>query len=297
MSRTFSLLRCSQMCIRQRQHALRCASSQHNTHPPVVIEYHEKVAVLRLNRPKVLNAMTAAMGDCMADAVDTLATQCDKIGAVVVTGAGSAFSAGGDMEFLTDRHHDSAWRNTVIMRRFYERFLSIRKLPVPVIAAVNGHAIGAGLCFALACDIRIAAPKARLGVTFVGLGLHPGMGCTHFLPALVGPQVAARMMLTGETITSEQAQREGLVVAVEEDAEAAAIKLATQIASQGPIAVRTCVRTLRNQQTEKLEAALWREADAQAHCYAHTDLLEGLQAIREKRQDRDFKGYQDCSTE
>ena len=77
------------------------------------------------------------------------------------------------------------------MRNFYQRFLCVRDLPFPVIAAINGHAIGAGLCFALACDIRIAAPQAKLGLTFVGLGLHPGMGATHFLPKLVGPQVAS----------------------------------------------------------------------------------------------------------
>ena len=92
----------------------------------------------------------------------------------------------------------------------------MRKLEVPVIAAINGPAVGAGLCFALACDVRIAKPEARMGVTFVGLSLHPGMGCTHFLPKIVGPQVAARMMLTGELIKGDQAYKEGLVAALDE---------------------------------------------------------------------------------
>ena len=169
------------------------------------------------------------------------------------------------------------------MRRFYQRFLCVRELPVPVIAAINGPAVGAGLCFALACDVRVAAPTARMGVTFVGLGLHPGMGCTHFLPKIVGPQVAARMLLTGELITAQQALAEGLVASVADDAVEAAEALANQMAGQAPIAVRTALRTLRTQQDAGLDAALWREADAQAQCYPSADLAEGVSAIREKR--------------
>ena len=82
------------------------------------------------------------------------------------------------------------------MRQFYQRFLNIRNLQVPVVAAINGPAVGAGLCFALACDVRIARPDAKLGVTFVGLNLHPGMGCTHFLPKIVGPQVRLTLNLS-----------------------------------------------------------------------------------------------------
>ena len=139
--------------------------------PPVLIETAGRVAILRLNRPSSLNAMTAEMGDAFAEAITELSGRCDEIGAVVVTGAGKAFSAGGDLQFLRDRAEDSAWRNTAVMRRFYERFLSVRKLPVPTVAAINGPAIGAGLGLALACDVRVASPAAKMGVTFVGLGL------------------------------------------------------------------------------------------------------------------------------
>ena len=189
-------------------------------------------------------------------------------------------------------------RNAPIMRRFYQRFLSVRSLPVPVIAAINGPAVGAGLCFALACDVRVAAADTKLGLTFVGLGLHPGMGASHFLPSIVGPQVAAQMMLTGELISGSQAADRGLVAeavpaaaaASEGESEggedecavlAAAMSMATRMAGAGPVAVRTCVRTLRNRQDNEglgLEAALWREADAQAQCYASPDLLEGVNA-------------------
>lgn len=159
------------------------------------------------------------------------------------------------------------------MRRFYERFLSVRRLPVPVVAAVNGAAIGAGMCLALACDLRVVASSARLGFTFVGLGLHPvrarcatsttlaghplrrqrglqGMGSTHYLPTVVGHQTASRLLLTGETITGEEAVRIGLAVqhVPQDHVLESARQLAKRIAANGPVAVRSAVRTLRSSQ-------------------------------------------------
>jgi len=167
-----------------------------------------------------------------------------------------------------------------------------------MIAAINGPAVGAGLCLALACDVRVASPAARMGVTFIGLGLHPGMGCTHFLPLAVGQQVAARMMLTGELVTGEQALREGLVAALDEDAEGAAVALASKMAAQAPVAVRTCLRSIRTAQDAGLEAALWREADAQAHCYAGVDYKEGLRALNARPREKPaFTQYERSSDE
>jgi len=249
-----------------------------------------RVGVITLNAPAKFNALTVAMGDALAktlDAIDYTATN-----ALVITGAGKAFSAGGDFGFLDDRGRDTPSRNAAIMRDFYRRFFGrIRDVPVPVIAAINGPAIGAGLCFAVACDVRIAAASAKLGITFVGLGLHPGMGATYYLPRLVGPQLAAKLCLTGEVISGSEAARIGLVAeAVDDDADgggAGAVKRAMAVASamaaQAPVAVRTCVRSLRLQQDAGLEAALWREADAQAQCYAGVDYREGLASVQAKR--------------
>lgn len=116
-------------------------------------------------------------------------------------------------------------------------------------------------------------------------GLHPGMGATHFLPRLVGPQLAARMCLTGETITGEEAARIGLVLEAVDDAEVLpkTMALATRIASQAPVAVRSCVRSLRMQAEEGLDRSLWREADAQSYCYSGADLKEGVEAVAAKR--------------
>ena len=141
-----------------------------------------RIAIVTFNDPKKLNALNADMGEEFKVVVNQLCEEADSenLGAVVLTGEGRAFSAGGDLKFLRDRATDTPTRNATIMRRFYERFLSVRRLPVPVVAAINGPAIGAGLAVALACDVRIAAADAKMGITFVGLGLHPGMGSTHF---------------------------------------------------------------------------------------------------------------------
>lgn len=168
----------------------------------------------------------------------------------------------------------------------------------PVVAAINGPAIGAGLCLALACDVRIASASAKMGVTFVGLGLHPGMGCTHTLPKIVGTQTASRLLLTGEVISGVEAERIGLVAAAARavdadgqeqgssaDGEAAiaqAVALAAKMSRQAPVAVRATVRTLRMQVDEGFERALWREADAQAQTYATADLAEGVEAVASK---------------
>lgn len=243
------------------------------------------VAVIRLNRPKILNALTVDVGTQFQAVVAELSVATD-VRAVVLTGEGKAFSAGGDLEFLMARSNSPAQFNSEEMRKFYERFLDVRRIPVPVIAAINGPAIGAGLCLALATDIRITSANTKLGVTFVALGLHPGMGATHFLPNLIGPQLASRLLLTGDVISGSEAEEMGLVASVVEKEEMvlpAALTLARRIAKQSSVAVRATVRTLRSNQDINLERSLWREADAQAHCYAAEDIKEGINAIREKR--------------
>ena len=171
-------------------HASKCSKTFATSTTNVTVERpgDGKVAIITLNDPKRLNALNATMGDEFVSIIHDLieSNDMDGLGAVVLTGSGRAFSAGGDLNFLKDRSNDTPYRNAVIMRRFYERFLSVRKLPVPVVAAINGPAIGAGLALALACDVRVASKDAKMGITFVGLGLHPGMGSTHFLPRLVG---------------------------------------------------------------------------------------------------------------
>jgi len=253
----------------------------------VSLTLENRVATLVLRDEARMNAMDVTMGREFVEAVNAISKSHSDIGCVVLRGHGSAFSAGGDMEFLHARAKDTPSNNARIMREFYARFLSIRSIHCPTVAAINGAAVGAGLCVALACDLRVSTKKAKMGVTFSGLGLHPGMGCTHLLGLAVGQQQASRLIFTGELISGEEAQKIGMVLsAVDGDAEECvkfALDLAGKIGSAGPMPVQGAVKSLRMKQDIGLDQALQREADAQAQTYASKDYLEGLKAIAEKR--------------
>src|SRR5262249_50823748 len=141
------------------------------------------IVTLAFNRPESRNSMTPAMGDEVVRAVEEL--RADATARVVVlTGSGKAFSSGGDLGMLARDAGVTSAPDAPSMagspRDFYKRYLAIHSLPMPTIAAINGHAIGAGLCIALACDLRIAVADAKMGMTFAKLGIHPGMGGTYF---------------------------------------------------------------------------------------------------------------------
>ncbi|TMW60267.1 hypothetical protein Poli38472_000309 [Pythium oligandrum] len=261
----------------------------------VTLEKQGRVGILRLNDPKRLNPMTGAMGQALEEKVAEINKRADEFGAIVLTGEGRAFSAGGDMKFLNARIEDTPSRNSAIMREFYGRYLSLRTLKVPLVAAINGPAIGAGLCITLFADVRVAAEDAKMGFTFVNLGLHPGMASSHFLPQLVGPETANYLMLSGKVFDGKEAERLRLVSkAVPNDQVVdEAVKIATEMATASSTAVRGVLRSLRAKQDAGLDIALQREADAQAHSYASPDYAEGLKAIAEKRapQFGDYEHY------
>jgi len=243
-----------------------------------------EIAELVLMRPAARNAMTDAMGAEIRRAVDELNADA-AVRVVLVRGEGEAFSAGGDLAMLAARSKLPEAENRVAMRRFYSDFLSVRALRVPTLAVIGGPAIGAGLCLALACDLRIAAAGVKLAASFVRLGLHPGMGATYLLPRLIGPAAATDMLLTGRAIDAEEALRLGLVSQVHpRDAlDVAARALAAQIAAAGPHAVAETKATLAAAIDRELESALDREAAAQAIDFGTDDLRESLQAAAERR--------------
>ncbi len=260
--------------------------------PLVQRERRGPVAVLTFQDPDRLNAMTEAMGRAISEAAAEVAHE-DDVRAVVLTGAGRAFSAGGDLDMIERMARDGAadpggparQAHRDFMRRFYGLYLSVRDIPQPTVAAMNGAAIGAGCCVALACDLRVAAREAKLGLNFNRLGIHPGMGATWLLPRLVGTARAAELLFTGRLVSGEEAAAMGLAnrAVAAEDTLAEALALADEIAACGPIAVRGSKRALAHSEKATLAEQLDFEASEQALCYESEDLQEGLTASRERR--------------
>jgi len=246
---------------------------------PVQIEMlREGICVLRLNRPAVMNAMSVEMGHHFENIVHAIREFDEStLRAVVLTGNGKAFSSGGDLDYLLARTKDTPENNKGLLRSFYGRFLSLRKLPVPIIAAINGPAVGAGLCISLACDIRVCSPSADLGFMFLNLGLHPGMGSTFYLPKLVKTDVAWRLLARRGLFKPQEALELGVVSELHDLPLTRALELASEISKKPAPAVRSLVKTLRSQQDVGLDHALMREAEGQAECFNTPEFIEQVE--------------------
>ena len=245
----------------------------------------EGVALLVLDNPEQRNAMSDQMTESWVAAVDELAAD-RSVRAVVVTGEGTAFCSGGNTSWIASEPDATVDHLRTRMIAFYRAWLSIRKLEVPTIAAVNGPAIGAGLCLALACDLRYAAAGARLGAPFVKLGMHAGMAGTYLLPNVVGEAHARDLLLTGRIVDADEALRLGLVSRVHEAESFRDEVLATAagIAATAPIASKLTTLALRDGGHADFESCLQWEAMAQPITLATADLQEGIRAAQEKRQ-------------
>src|SRR5438067_7671254 len=251
---------------------------------PVRIERrNDGVVLLTLALPERRNAMTGELTSAFGAAIDALRPD-RSARCVVVTGEGSAFCAGGDLSWIAESPDMNVDKIRDRMLPFYRTWLSIRDLETPSIAALNGHAIGAGLCLALACDIRYAARSARLSAPFTQLGMHAGMAATYLLPEVVGMAAARDLLLTGRAVDADEALRLGLVSAVFEPGELydGALAAAARIAGAGPIATRLTKAGLRAGGHHSLEEALQFEALAQPVTFATDDLREGLAGTRDR---------------
>jgi len=251
--------------------------------PEVHLERDGAVATLVLDDIRRKNAMTPELGDALAARVKEIGRD-PTLRAVVLTGAGGAFSAGGDLAMLERLRKATFTEARAFMLAFYERYLSITSLQIPVVAAIEGAAIGAGLCVALAADIVIADEDAKLALNFATLGLHPGMGATYLVPHRVGPQRATELLLTGRRFTGRDAANWGMALEALPAANVLgrAKELAAQMAGAAPLAVRAVKKALEIDKSA-LAAALDREAYEQAISYGSEDLGEGLRAASEKR--------------
>lgn len=247
------------------------------------------VGVITLDRADNRNSMTPELLDAFA-AASAAARADGALRCLIVTGSGSYFSAGADFRSNVQR---GAGQELPHERSFamYEPFLSLLEIEVPVIAAMNGHAVGGGFGLALLCDIRIAASGAKVGANFCRLGLAPGLGISYVLPRVVGASRAAELLFTGRLLTGAEAAAIGLV---SEALEAAAVlprahEMAGAIAASAPIAVRATKRALYDGLGWDVRRAAWREAFVQAETLQTADFAEGVAALLDKREPR-FRG-------
>lgn len=259
----------------------------------VLLELTEGVATITLNRPEQRNAMSADLLTTFGEHIAKLRGDSD-VRAVVITGTGKSFCTGADMSALADiakRMGDDEAHRAHAMRELYASFLVVETLEVPVIAAINGHAVGGGLGLALACDIRIAASQAKIGANFAKLGIHAGMGITKRLPEVVGRQRAAAMLFTGDLVRGEEAARIGLCLEACDASEVLdrATALARKIASAAPLAVRQLKRSLRMVGDMSMDGVLELEAHAQARLSRTKDAMEGISAMVTRREPK-FSG-------
>lgn len=254
----------------------------------LVYEKKDDIGILTINRPDKLNAISNELTSELSSLLDELEKD-DKLRVLVITGAGEkAFVAGADIQELVDR---DARMGRQVSRERQEIFSRIENLPVPVIAAVNGYALGGGLELALACNIRICSEKAQFGAPEVKLGIIPGDGGTQRLPRLVGLGRAMEMILSGDFIDAQEAYRIGLInkVVPPEELMNAAMELAQRIASRPPLAVRYAKEAVNRSQEGDAASGFALESYLHALTCTTEDKKEGVAAFLEKRKGK-FKG-------
>jgi enoyl-CoA hydratase len=259
------------------------AAQEHNGR--IRVDQRGGVVWLTLDHEAMRNAMSDDMTRQWAQEITRLRRN-SGVRCVVVTGAGSAFCSGGNLAWIGSEPDKSVDELRERMEPFYRAWLSIRELEVPTIAAVNGPAVGAGLCLALACDLRYAQRGASMSVPFVRLGMHPGMAATTMLPEAIGMAAARDLLLTGRSVDADEALRLGLVSAVFDDVVEGVGAIAEQVAVNAPLPTRLTKLALRDGGHADFEAGLQWEALAQPVTLATTDLQEGLAAARERRRPR-----------
>ena len=253
------------------------------TYETILYERAEAVATITLNRPQQLNAVNRQLADEWAMALAEAARD-EKVRAVVITGAGRGFCAGQDLATMKE-----GLSGGEILRLMYNPIvLGLRRLPKPVIAAVNGVAVGAGMNLALACDVRFAAESAGFGQVFARIGAIPDSGAFFFLPRMIGVARATELMFNAEIIDARRAEALGLISAVHSPDELVpkAHEYAQRLA-QGPTQVYARIKAGVNAALGMdLEAALEWEAEGQDAAAQSMDFQEGVAAFLEKRQAR-----------
>ncbi len=252
--------------------------------PTVLVETHGPVRLLRLNRPQALNSFNAEMVQALLPALDAAADDA-QIRALVVTGAGRGFSAGQDLNAAGAGAGEAPDLQDIILRMWAPLAARIRSMPVPVIAAVNGVAAGAGANFALNCDIVIAARSASFIQAFSKIALIPDAGGTWLLPRLVGRAHAMALAMTGDKLPADEAQRIGLIWRVVDDPALLdeALALATRLAAMPTKALVATRHAIDAALLLDNAEAVQMEAEVQGRMGRQADFAEGVQAFLAKR--------------
>lgn len=242
---------------------------------------------VQIHRPEALNSLDAELLNELSQCIDSLGAD-SSVRVVLLTGVGKAFVAGADIKAMASLNARAAEEFGELGARTFRK---LELLPVPVVAVVNGYALGGGCELAMACDIRIASEKAVFGQPEVGLGICPGFGGTQRLPRLVGAGLAAELLFTARNVRADEALRIGLVNALHapEELEAAALKLAEVIASKAPLAVRAAKRAMQRGLQADIDTGVAYESAAFGGCFATEDQKEGMRAFLSKGK-ADFKG-------
>jgi len=256
--------------------------------PSVNLHRDGAAATIELNRPEALNAWNGALGDELFEAVRAVADD-DGVRAVLVTGAGRAFSSGADLRDLTGREERTPEGHVNVRRVLDERYhpiiTTIRTMPKPVLAAVNGPAVGIGMSLALAADLVVAAESAYFLLAFVNIGLVPDGGSSLFVPTRVGLARASEMAMLGERVPAAQALEWGLINRVVPDADFAGevAALRDRLAAGPTRSYAGTKRQLNHWLYTRMDEQLGLEADIQQEMVASGDFAEGVAAFLEKR--------------
>ncbi|MBR2793038.1 MAG: enoyl-CoA hydratase/isomerase family protein [Solobacterium sp.] len=252
------------------------------------VTYESKGAygIITMNRPEALNALDSNVLNDLSAALD--AVDLNAVRALIITGAGEkSFVAGADIKEMANL---TKAEGCAFGKKGNDIFRRIETFPIPVIAAVNGFALGGGCELAMSCDFRICSDNAVFGQPEVGLGITPGFGGTQRLARLVGPGYAKQMIYTARNIKADEALRIGLVNEIVPQAEllAAAEKLAAGIAKNAPIAVRMCKKAINEGLDLDMDQAIELEEKLFGECFETHDQVEGMSAFMEKRKEKNF---------
>lgn len=259
----------------------------------IKLELRDNVAIVTLNRPEALNAIDGAMTSELLDVVTGITDGNIKARALLITGAGRGFSSGADLLTTVNPDNPEAAKDVggVLEREYNPLIKALRDLPVPIVSAVNGACAGAGMSLAMAADVILAARSAFFLQAFVNVSLVPDAGSSYFLPRLVGKAKAARMMMLGEKIGAEEAERWGLLSAVYDDDKLMdeAFKIAAKLAAGPTGALALIRRMIAESEGNSLAEQLDLEREFQRRAGRLEDFAEGVRAFLAKRKP-EFKG-------